>query len=151
MFARLFGKEITSQSQSAASISILNVLIIDDDELFAKVIAKRVQQVIDKENAEASVLLAQNWEHVISSKSKSPHLVFLDYHLQHALNGEQVFDLVVKTYPAADIVMLSGQEDGTLVLRLMKKGLKSYLTKDKEGLEQLEDTILESLNRHLRS
>ncbi|MDN4166023.1 response regulator [Cytophagales bacterium LB-30] len=66
-----------------------------------------------------------------------PEVIVTDYHLSEHQTGYDLFKKVSEKYPSIKCIILSGNEDGTLVLDLVKKGVRDYVIKDEELLKNL--------------
>jgi DNA-binding NtrC family response regulator len=63
------------------------------------------------------------------------------------MNGMEVFDKIRAAKPDVPVIMLSGQENGEVVLELARKGIVDYIIKDNNLLDNLNIAIREHFER----
>ena len=63
------------------------------------------------------------------------------------MNGMEVFDKIKAQKPDIPVIMLSGQENGEVVLELARKGIVDYIIKDNNLLDNLNTAIKEHFER----
>ena len=100
------------------------VLIVDD----AGVMLRNLKQLIDDV---CDVRLAVSGAIALSSiKNDKPDIIFLDYDMP-VMNGEETFDAIRNLENGKDIpiVFLTGADDKTTIMRLMRKKPDGYLLK----------------------
>jgi CheY-like chemotaxis protein len=117
------------------------IFIVDDDPIINKLIERRF-------TSEGYIVEAFSYgEDCLKSLDKNPDLIILDYLFiskdHKVMNGLEVFSKIKETKPAIRVIMLSGQEDGELVLELARKGIDDYVIKDKNLLTNLNTAITE--------
>jgi len=119
----------------------LEVLFVDDDEIFLKVLSKYFQiqhptvRVHTGKSGEECLDLLQHLR---------PDLLVLDYHLNsqnRSLQGVELLRAIRKTDSMARIVVLSGREKGQMMPELIKENIEDYIVKDMNSLAEL-DRIL---------
>ena len=104
---------------------LYNILIIEDSELFAKVLFKYLSQ-----NERYQVELALNYEEADAKfREKEYDYIVLDLHLPDAY-GEELVDAVMG-HSTAKIIVLTSESDVQIRESLFKKGIVDYLVKDK--------------------
>jgi two-component system response regulator AtoC len=134
-------------------IKRISLFIVDDNESFLRLIENHL---INKEKEKIlrvkySITKFLNGEECISElEEKMPDIIILDYFLNsdHGtfMNGDEVFKKIMEINPQQKVVMLSGQEESSIVLSLIKMGLRDYIMKDDEMFEQLHRMLLEVYN-----
>ena len=72
-------------------------------------------------------------------KKAQPHIVLLDVHMPQ-LNGLETTITLKKTYPDIKIIVLTTHSDEALIFDLIKKGINSFLLKDK-SIEHIVEAI----------
>ena len=65
---------------------------------------------------------------------EKPDVITLDYSLPDT-NGEKLLSYIKKELPETEVVIISGQEDISTAIGLLKKGAYDYLIKDDETKE----------------
>ncbi|MCI5057074.1 MAG: response regulator [Flavobacteriales bacterium] len=82
-------------------------------------------------------------EMLIAIDTRSPHIIFTDYHLDGEDKSEGKGDRLLKLTKGIPIVFISSDLDMNLAVRLLKNGATDYVVKDDEFLENLERVFLE--------
>lgn len=121
------------------------IFIVDDDPFINMLVVKRF-------SAEGYRLEAfESGEECLKSLNKDPDLIILDYLFvpkeQTLMNGMEIFDRIKSQKPGMPVIMLSGQEDGEVVLELARKGIIDYIIKDSNLLDNLGIAIKELFDR----
>mgnify|MGYP005834804851 CR=1 FL=1 len=121
------------------------IFIVDDDPFVTSLVVKRFS------NEGYRVEAFSYGEDCLKAMGKKPDLIILDYYFtksgQTVMNGMEVFDKIKEIEPDVLIVMLSGQENGELVLELARKGIDDYVIKDNNLIDNLSSTIKELFSR----
>lgn len=110
---------------------MVQVLIVDDHELFAEALAG----VVRKMEPQAQVVTASSAEAALEALAGSAFdLVLLDLGLP-GLRGAAAFDAVVAKAGVAPTVVVTGSEPGIDVAALIKKGARGFLHKRSNAAE----------------
>lgn len=127
----------------------ISLFIVDDNESFLNLIKNHL---INKEKeriikVKYSITAFTNGESCIENLDMKPDIILLDYYLrgdnENVMNGDEVFKKLMSINPNQKVVMLSGQEESSIVLSLIKLGLRDYIMKDDEMFEQLHRVLFE--------
>jgi len=121
------------------------IFIVDDDPFINMLVVKRF-------TAQGYKLEAfESGEECLKSLNENPDLVILDYLFvpkeQTFMNGMEIFDKIKAQKPGVPVIMLSGQENGEVVLELARKGIVDYIIKDNNLLDTLDTAVKELFNR----
>jgi DNA-binding NtrC family response regulator len=121
------------------------IFIVDDDPFINMLVVKRF-------TSEGYKLEAfESGEECLKSLNKNPDLIILDYLFvpkeQTFMNGMEIFDKIKARKPGVPVIMLSGQENGEVVLELARKGIVDYIIKDNNLLDNLKIAIEELFNK----
>lgn len=121
------------------------IFIVDDDPFINMLVMKRfTAQGYQMEAFESG-------EECLGSLVKNPDLIILDYLFvpkgNAVMNGMEVFDKIRAAKPDVPVIMLSGQENGEVVLELARKGIVDYIIKDNNLLDNLNTAIREHFER----
>jgi len=121
------------------------IFIVDDDPFINMLVVKRF-------TTEGYKLEAfESGEECLKSLNKNPDLIILDYLFvpkeQTFMNGMEIFDKIKAQKPGVPVIMLSGQENGEIVLELARKGIVDYIIKDNNLLDNLKIAIEELFNK----
>ncbi len=117
----------------------LVLFLVDDDETSLFILKK----YIDRKKV-FEIHSFDSGENAINHLALKPDIVILDYYLTQSgskMNGNDVVTAI--RYRGLDprIVMLSGQDDGKLVLELINLGVKDYIIKGENAFSELDDIL----------
>jgi two-component system, NarL family, response regulator len=103
----------------------LNLLLVEDDELFRLGLRVRLQQ----ESTIQSITEAEDGETALTIAHQQPFdLVLLDIGLP-GIGGIETCRQLKATYPALPILILTSRDDAELVRRLIQAGVQGYCLK----------------------
>ena len=109
--------------------------IVDDDPIIRKLVVARLS------SEEVSVEPFDSGEGCVAALKMKPDLIILDYIFSGSKtsyrDGMEVFDMIKEMKPNLPVIMLSGQEDGAVVLELARKGIVDYVIKDSNLIDNL--------------
>lgn len=115
--------------------------IVEDDPIFQFILGDHL-----KKKHNFTVFSFEDGEKCIDNMLLLPDVVLLDYHLNsknnQAMNGLEVFKKIKQLNPDVKVIVLSGQDDSEIFLKLIKHGLRDYVMKNDTTLEDL-DYLLE--------
>lgn len=116
------------------------IFIADDDPIINKLV------VAGLTSARFTVESFLSGEDCIAAIKREPDLVILDYVFPDtgtakALNGMDVFRVLKDIRPYLPVIMLSGQDNGNMVLEFAKLGVKDYVFKDNHLVENLKAAV----------
>jgi DNA-binding NtrC family response regulator len=77
---------------------------------------------------------------IIANLHLQPDVITLDYSLPD-MNGDEVLKRIKTEIPNTAVVVISGQENISTAINLLKKGAYEYIVKDEETKERLWNTI----------
>lgn len=121
------------------------IFVVDDDPFINMLVIKRFAAQDYKLEA------FESGEECLKSLNKDPDLIILDYLFvpkeQTFMNGMEIFDRIKAQKPGVPVIMLSGQENGEVVLELARKGIVDYIIKDNSLLDNLNTAIKELFER----
>jgi two-component system nitrate/nitrite response regulator NarL len=114
------------------------VLLIDDDERFLDVTARRLQ------TTGMTVYKARSWVDAIPHLRSRPHLALLDIRMA-TLSGEVLCSLLKKEYSPIRVLFYSSEPEGILRELAAEHGADGYLTKsaDREELVEVLTAMLQ--------
>ncbi len=121
------------------------IFIIDDDPLILTLVKSSL------ETESVLVDTFQYGEELLKHFNEHPDLIILDYlfhsnELDKVMNGKEIFGKIRDIDKKVPIIMLSGQEDGGVVLELARMGIVDYVIKDDEFINNLKEVIKEVFN-----
>jgi len=130
----------------ASSDSALRVVAIDDDQQHLKFIAT----VLAQENVVVSTSVdAQEGLELV--QKEHPHLVLVDL-VMPGMSGMEILERIIKSDPATEVVMLTGEYSTESAVEAIQKGASDYLTKpvDVEKLQQRVESLLQEMRKRQR-
>jgi CheY-like chemotaxis protein len=121
------------------------IFVVDDDPFVNMLVVKRF-------SSEGYQLEAYNsGEECLKALDKNPDLIILDYLFakedKKFMNGMEVLDKIKLVKPDMSVIMLSGQDNGEVVLELARKGIDDYVIKDHNLIDNLHIAIKELFER----
>lgn len=115
-----------------------NLLIVEDDNTFVKVLTNNFSDTYN-------IRIANSFEETDSILEKfSPDIIFIDYFLPGA-QGDAAFEVLSNKYPDSLIIVLSANDSSKTVIDLVKKGVRNYVVKDENSIEEINEIIKEEL------
>ena len=112
-------------------MDILKVFVVDDNELYAKMSQHHLSLNPDNE-----VEKFKSGKECLEALYKNPDLIFLDYSLPD-LSGIEVLRKVKETHKEIPVIIVSGQEDVSTAINLLKEGAYDYIVKDENAKERM--------------
>lgn len=121
------------------------IFVVDDDPFVNMLVVKRF-------SSEGYQLEAySSGEECLKALNKNPDLIILDYLFakedKKFMNGMEVLDKIKLVKPDMSVIMLSGQDNGEVVLELARKGIDDYVIKDHNLIDNLHIAIKELFER----
>lgn len=121
------------------------IFVVDDDPFINMLLVKRFS---------SDGYLMQSYEsgeECLKEMDKAPDLVILDYLFigqnKKFMNGMEVLDKIKELKPDTPVIMLSGQDNGEVVLELARKGIDDYVIKDHNLIDNLHTAIEQLFER----
>ena len=116
----------------------MKVFIIEDDDIYAEFLKKslrRKYKIHSFSNAE---------DCLVALKSITPDVFIIDYKLP-GMSGMDLYEKIkAEINEKVKVIMLSGLDDGSLVLEFIRKGIRNYVEKDDQVIESLVAIIEDS-------
>ncbi len=107
------------------------IFVVDDDPLYV-----RMLKYIVELNPDHQVHVFTTGKECIDNLHLNPSVVTLDYQLPD-MKGEDVLKSVLSFNPNIKTIILSGQQDVSTAVELIKLGAYDYITKDEETKDRL--------------
>ena len=135
MLKYLLGLILNFFYKFVALFSVMKIFIIEDDDIYAEFLKKslrRKYKIHSFTNAE---------ECLVALKSIQPDIFIIDYKLP-GMTGMELYEKI-KAYTDSEpkVIMLSGIDDGSLVLEFIRKGIRNYVEKDEKVIDSLVSII----------
>jgi len=113
----------------------MKIFVVEDDKFYNKLIEHHL-----KLNPDFEVETFFNGQDVIERLSENPDIISLDFSLPD-MTGHEVLASVRKYDPNIEVIVISGQDDISTAIKLLKEGAYDYITKDENIKERLLNTI----------
>lgn len=110
------------------------VFILEDNELYAKILKKRLI------NDNFTVKVFHNGKDCIANLHENPDIITLDYTLPD-MTGREVLKKIQELVPETNVIVISAQENINTAIELMKNGAYDYITKAPDALDRLSNII----------
>ncbi|MBL4817607.1 MAG: response regulator [Deltaproteobacteria bacterium] len=122
------------------------IFIVDDDPMYLWSLENFLRK-----NTEHRYFCCGTGEDCLKHISISPDIVILDYFLnsnvKKAKNGLEILKSIKEISPETEVILLSNQEDYSIVYKTIVSGAATYLIKDKNVflnvLTQMDDILQE--------
>ena len=111
------------------------VFIVEDDEWYLKMLTYHVE--LNPENSAEGFLSGKE---VLKNLHKKPDLITLDYSLGDS-NASELIDKIIDFDPEIPVVIISGQENISTAVELLKKGAYDYIVKDDDTKDRIWNII----------
>jgi len=111
------------------------IFIVEDDPIYSKMI-----NYVAELNPEHEVHIFSTGKQCLSKLHLKPTLVSLDYSLPD-YKGEELLQIIKSTNPSIAVVILSGQNDISVAVQLLKMGAYDYIVKDDQTKDRFFNTI----------
>jgi CheY-like chemotaxis protein len=121
------------------------IYIVDDDPVVNMLVNRRL-------TSEGYLVKSFRYgEECLNELNADPDLIILDYYFisedKEVMNGMEVYTRIMELMPRNHVIILSGQENGEIVLELARKGIDDYIIKDHNLIDNLILSVRESLKR----
>ncbi len=109
----------------------LKIFILEDDTWYGTMLEHFLSL-----NPDYSVKRFETAKEFYNSMHENPDVITLDYNLPDT-NGEQVLKKIKAVAPDTKVIVISGQEDISTAIKLLKSGAFDYLVKDEDTNDRL--------------
>lgn len=107
------------------------IFVVEDDPMYQRMV-KYVMEL----NPDHEVHIFSTGQECLQQLSKQPDIVSLDFTLPD-MTGEEVLKKIKAFNQDIGVIILSGQQDISTAVKLLKEGAYDYITKDSETKERL--------------
>ncbi|MEI6059867.1 MAG: sigma-54 dependent transcriptional regulator [Bacteroidota bacterium] len=107
------------------------IFVVEDDVWYAELLEYNL-----KMNPDYRVEMFSNAEECLQNLYKRPMAITLDYSLP-GLSGRDALARINKTNPSIPVIIISGQEDITTAIDLLKEGAYEYIVKNEDAPKRL--------------
>ena len=135
----------------------IEIFIIEDDFVFARVLSEKlddVKQQFQKEGVTITCHTFYSAREASYELDKKPDIILLDYFIMNDdLEPETATEFLktIKKYdPRLDVLIVSGQESPAISRELLAHGASAYISKDPEEILHLSQKITELIQKRLK-
>ena len=111
------------------------IFIIEDDPMYGRVLSYHLSQ-----NAENQVEVFTRGKECIANMYKKPDIITLDYSLPD-MSGLEVLQKIQASDPDIPVIIISGQNDISTAVELLKAGAYDYIEKNDDTKSRLWNTV----------
>ena len=111
------------------------IFIVEDDPMYGRVLSYHLSQ-----NPKNQVEIFAKGKDCISNMYKKPDIITLDYSLPD-MSGLEVLQKIQESAPDIPVIIISGQEDISTAVELLKAGAYDYIVKNDDAKSRLWNTI----------
>lgn len=111
------------------------IFIVEDEELFAASLQYHLSL-----NPEYEVDIFLDGKSLLRNLHKRPDLISLDYSLSDT-NAQKLIKQIKQALPDTPVIIVSGQEDVTVAVELLKEGVYDYIVKNEDTTTRLWNTV----------
>lgn len=113
----------------------VRIFVVEDDPMYAKIIEYHLNQ-----NPDYNVVVIPDGKTCLDKLYEGPDIITLDYSLPD-MSGFDVLHKVKEHDPDLPVIIISGQEDVSTAVDLLKEGAYDYITKDKNTKDRLWNSV----------
>jgi len=113
----------------------LRAFIVEDDPFFIRLI-----RFVFELQPDIELHIFQNGRDCIKNLHLNPDIVSLDYSLPD-MDGAKILQTIKQHDPDIAVIILSGQEDISVAVNLLKEGADDYIVKNDDTKERLENSL----------
>jgi two-component system, NtrC family, response regulator AtoC len=122
-------------------VSTFKIFVVEDELTFAKIIAHHLSL-----NPDYDVEIFNDGKQCLNNLFKNPSVITLDYNLP-GLSGMEVLKKIKEFNPDLPVIIVSGQQEISTAIELLKKGAYDYVLKDKDTKDRLWN-LMKNIREH---
>lgn len=113
-----------------------NIYIVEDDPWYGEILAYHLSL-----NPDYKVTRFENAKDCLAKLSAKPDLITIDFSLPD-MSGDELFKKIREVNPNIPVIMISGQEEVSVAVNLLKMGVSDYLVKDEATKDLLWNSVI---------
>ncbi|SNR64074.1 DNA-binding transcriptional response regulator, NtrC family, contains REC, AAA-type ATPase, and a Fis-type DNA-binding domains [Lutibacter agarilyticus] len=117
-------------------MAIYTIFIVEDDPWYGEILKHHLSL-----NPDYKVTLFSTGKELLSKMWPQPDLITLDFSLPD-ITGDKLLKKIQDINPSVPVIMISGQENVSVAVNLLKMGVSDYLIKDDATKDLLWNSIL---------
>jgi DNA-binding NtrC family response regulator len=107
------------------------IFVVEDDFMYAKILSYHLSQ-----NPDYEVTIYTSGKELVANLYRSPSAISLDFNLPD-MSGFDVLKRIREFDPELPVVIVSGQQDISTAVELLKKGVYDYVLKDADTKDRI--------------
>lgn len=119
------------------------IFIVEDDIIFAKIMAHHLSL-----NSDYETEIFKDGKDCLRNLYKNPSMITLDYNLP-GMKGLEILKRIKEFNADIPVIIVSGQQDISTAVELLKKGAYDYILKDQDTKERLWN-ITKNIREHIK-
>lgn len=112
------------------------IFIAEDDKIYGELLKHHLELCPEYE-----IKIFDSGKKLLNALHEKPHVITLDYSLPDT-NGKKLLSYIKKEHPDTEVVIISGQEDISTAIGLLKEGAYDYIEKNNDTINKIRQTIL---------
>lgn len=113
-----------------------NIFIVEDDPWYGEILSYHLSL-----NPDYKVTRCESAKDCLSKLSSKPDLITIDFSLPD-MQGDELFKKIREVNPNVPVVIISGQEEVAVAVKLLKMGVSDYLVKDEATKDLLWNSVV---------
>lgn len=113
-----------------------NIFIVEDDPWYGEILSYHLSL-----NPDYKVTRCESAKDCLSKLSSKPDLITIDFSLPD-MQGDELFKKIREVNPNVPVVIISGQEEVAVAVKLLKMGVSDYLVKDEATKDLLWNSVI---------
>lgn len=113
----------------------VKIFVVEDDPMYAKILEYHLSQ-----NPDYDVKVFTDGKSCLENLYENPDIITLDYSLPD-ISGMEVLRKLHEHDSDIPVIIISGQEDVTTAVNLLKEGAYDYITKDKNTKDRVWNSV----------
>jgi len=131
----IFEVDLYLKKKNLLAGGIMRIFVVEDDKFYNKLIDHHLHL-----NPDFEVESFFDGRSFLNKLGDNPDIVTLDYSLPD-INGDVILEKIRNYNPNIPVIIISGQEDVSTAINLLKDGAYDYIVKDENIRERLLNTI----------
>lgn len=117
-------------------MSSLKIFIVEDDPWYGELLKHHLSL-----NPDYDVSLFNTGKELLHKMHENPHIICIDFDLPD-IKGDQLLEKIRTINNTISVIVISGQEDISVAVNLLKAGARDYIVKDDNTKELLWNAVL---------
>ena len=113
----------------------IKIFVVEDDDFYGELLKHHLSL-----NPDYVVKRFRTGKAVIDHLHENPSIVTLDYSLPD-MTGEDILKTIKKFNPSIPVIIISGQENISTAIQLLKEGAYDYIVKDEEAKDRVWNAV----------